>query len=102
MALLFTPHSAGSTFALSCLDVTDSTIPGAGRGLFTIIDRAKGAHLVDYFGELLARDVVEVRYPGNNVGTFSRLTLLLILLFGVGLVLRPMRRGALLPGPMPA
>src|SRR5438270_237741 len=33
------------------LDISPSKIPGAGRGLFTLVDRAVGDHLVDYVGE---------------------------------------------------
>jgi len=36
------------------LDVSPSTIPDAGRGLFTLFGRVKGEHLIEYSGEVLS------------------------------------------------
>ena len=52
------------------LDVAPSTIPDAGHGLFTLIPRSKGAHLIDYLGEVLSGEV-EKRYPRDSLGVYS-------------------------------
>ena len=52
------------------LDVAPSTIKEAGHGLFTLTARAKGDHLVDYFGESLSAAEVEARYPRKDVGVY--------------------------------
>ena len=38
------------------LDVKTSSVPGAGRGLFSITSRRPGDHIVDYFGEVLKKN----------------------------------------------
>ena len=53
------------------LDILNSTISGAGRGLFSLIPRLKGDHLVDYVGECLNASELEQRYPKENVGIFA-------------------------------
>ena len=53
------------------LDVKTSSVPGAGRGLFSITSRRKGDHLVDYFGEVLDDDALAVRYPGDDTGVYT-------------------------------
>src|ERR1700756_5119631 len=52
------------------LDVDNSTIPGAGRGLFSLVDRPVGFPLVDYMGELISAEETERRYPLNSSGTY--------------------------------
>ena len=52
------------------LDITPSTIPSAGFGLFTLSARAKGDHLVEYMGEVLSGAEVESRYPKGDVGVY--------------------------------
>ena len=47
-----------------------STVKGAGHGLFSLTARAKGDHLVDYFGESLSAEKVEFRYPRKDVGIY--------------------------------
>ena len=50
--------------------VAPSTVKGAGHGLFSLTARAKGDHLVDYFGESLSAEKVECRYPRKDVGIY--------------------------------
>jgi len=45
------------------LDVVPSSIPGAGRGLFSLVPRSKGDRLVEYLGEVISAHDVEKRYP---------------------------------------
>jgi len=52
------------------LDVVPSSIPGAGRGLFSLVPRSKGDHLVEYLGELISAQDVERRYPKGDVGIY--------------------------------
>jgi len=52
------------------LDVDMSTVPGAGRGLFSLVDRPKGARLVEYLGEVLSSDENNQRYPKDTVGVY--------------------------------
>ena len=52
------------------LDVDTSTIPGAGRGLFSLVARPVGFPLVDYMGELISAEETERRYPLNSSGTY--------------------------------
>ena len=75
-----------------------STIKGAGRGLFTLTARAKGDHLVDYFGESLSAEGVELRYPRKDVGVYClqvshSLFIDAALLRGVGASANAARRG---------
>ena len=53
------------------LDVDTSSIPGAGRGLFSLTSRLVGDHLVDYFGEVLDAATIEERYPINVTGIYA-------------------------------
>ena len=48
----------------------NSTIPGAGRGLFSLVARPVGFPLVDYMGELISAEETERRYPKNTSGTY--------------------------------
>jgi len=52
------------------LDVVPSSIPGAGRGLVSLVPRSKGDHLVEYLGELISAQDVETRYPKGDVGIY--------------------------------
>jgi hypothetical protein len=52
------------------LDVDTSTIPGAGRGLFSLISRSKGDHLVDYAGDVISGDECDRRYPKDTLGAY--------------------------------
>src|SRR5947209_1190080 len=79
------------------LDIRPSKIPGAGRGLFTLVDRAVGDHLVDYVGELIDAAESERRYPGTALGPYAlRLsksnTIDAALLRGVGAYINASRR----------
>jgi hypothetical protein len=47
-----------------------STVPGAGRGLFSLVDRPRGSRLVDYLGEVISGDENNRRYPKNTVGVY--------------------------------
>src|SRR6185312_13057208 len=53
------------------LDVDESTIPEAGLGLFSLVARPKGFHLVDYLGEVVSNTVIEQRYPKKTLGAYS-------------------------------
>ena len=53
------------------LDVDESTIPDAGFGLFSLVARPKGFHLVDYLGEVVSNTVIEQRYPKKTLGAYS-------------------------------
>ena len=66
--LLFTPPTAVFICAL-CL--VESTIPDAGFGLFSLVARPKGFHLVDYLGEVVSNTVIEQRYPKKTLGAYS-------------------------------
>jgi hypothetical protein len=57
------------------LDVDMSTVPGAGRGLFSLVDRPIGSRLVEYLGEVLSGDENNRRYPKDTVGLFEGLRL---------------------------
>ena len=75
--------------ALLGLDVDTSTIPGAGRGLFSLVARSVGSPLVEYFGEVLPVAEIERRYPRRlweSTAWRSRPRLTLILLSFVVLV----------------
>src|SRR6185312_9457721 len=52
------------------LDVAPSSIPEAGRGLFTLSARARGDDLGEYMGELLPAEEIERRYPRGDVGIY--------------------------------
>jgi hypothetical protein len=52
------------------LDVDTSTIPGAGRGLFSLISRPAGSRLVEYFGEVLDAAENNRRYPKDTLGVY--------------------------------
>ena len=60
------------------LDVAPSTIPDAGRGLFTLFGRVKGDHLIEYLGEVLSGLDVE---PATQRVTLVSTVLLFRLLF---------------------
>jgi hypothetical protein len=80
------------------LDVAPSSIPDAGRGLFTLSKRSKGAHLVEYFGEVLSASVLESRYPEGDIGFYclglsSKITIDSALSRGVGASANASRRG---------
>ena len=47
------------------LEIKTSSIPGAGFGLFALVDIPKGAQIAEYFGELLTRDQIDERYGGD-------------------------------------
>ena len=47
-----------------------SSVPDAGRGLFSLTSRRIGDHLVDY-GEVLEADDIEARYPAKNTGVYT-------------------------------
>ena len=53
------------------LDVDESTIADAGLGLFSLVARPKGFHLVDYLGEIVSKSQIEKRYPKNTLGAYS-------------------------------
>lgn len=53
------------------LDVKTSSVPGAGRGLFSLTSRRPGDHLVDYFGEVLDAKAIEGRYPAKDTGVYT-------------------------------
>ena len=53
------------------LDVDESSIPDAGLGLFSLVARPKGFHLVDYLGEVVSKSQIEKRYPKNTLGAYS-------------------------------
>jgi len=53
------------------LDVDESTIADAGLGLFSLVARPKGFHLVDYLGEVVSKSQIEKRYPKNTLGAYS-------------------------------
>jgi len=63
--LLFTPPTA------VFMDVDESTIPEAGLGLFSLVARPIGFHLVDYLGEIVSNTVIEQRYPKKTLGAYS-------------------------------
>ena len=48
-----------------------SSVPDAGRGLFSLTSRRIGDHLVDYFGDVLEADDIEARYPAKNTGVYT-------------------------------
>lgn len=53
------------------LIVKTSTIPGAGKGLFTTIARAKNANIIEYTGEHLDRNALNQRYPGDRLAVYA-------------------------------
>lgn len=53
------------------LRIKQSTIPGAGLGLFATKRIPRNTRIVAYEGEQLSRDQVEERYPGNTIGEYT-------------------------------
>ena len=75
-----------------------STVPGAGRGLFSLVARSVGEHLVDYTGEIISAAECEKRYPKDTVGVYcfqvsSSLFIDSALCRGVGASANASRRG---------
>ena len=80
------------------MDVALSSIPDAGRGLFTLVARSKGSRLVEYMGEVLPAKEIERRYPKGDVGVYCLgLSLSLFIdsaiVRGVGAIANASRKG---------
>lgn len=53
------------------LRVRPSTLQGAGKGLFTVKNIARGTWICPYLGEVIDLDCLEKRYPGDAVAPYT-------------------------------
>lgn len=51
--------------------ILQSEIPGAGLGLFTLDDIPKGFIFMTYGGEVLTKNQIEERYPGDTLAKYA-------------------------------
>ena len=80
------------------LDVDTSTVPDAGRGLFSLFSRSKGDHLVEYAGDVISSAECDRRYPHDTLGVYcfrvsSSIVIDSALYRGVGALANGSRRG---------
>ena len=52
------------------VQVKDSRIPNAGKGLFALTDFSHKQPVVPYFGETLTQEQIETRYPGDSLAPY--------------------------------
>lgn len=52
------------------VQVRDSRIPNAGKGLFALKDFARKQAIVPYYGETLTQEQIDRRYPGDSLAPY--------------------------------
>jgi hypothetical protein len=53
------------------LRVKPSTIAGAGHGLYTTRDIKNNSKIASYTGDILTKEQLQQRYPGNTLGAYT-------------------------------